>query len=981
MSKQEFKPQDACGCCEGISNQAPEVIHNRPGLSAIAYRIGDHAEVLATMLARLSSQDYPALAQLRTRDSDDLSIALLDAYASMADVLSFYQERIANESYLRSANERFSLQALARLISYRLNPGVAAETYLAFTVEEAEGAPQQVRLDSGIKVQSVPGQDEKPQTFETVEQIEARPEWNLLKPRMSQMVIPVFGDTVIYLQGTNTQLKAGDTLLFVGSEREADSGSERWDFRRIQNLVIDSNADHTVVTLEKGLGSSSPHIDPPANPNVYALRLRTSLFGHNAPDWRIMTNEVKCNYLDREAPCTVTDTEWPGFSIAGISDPPTNSATGTGLYGLYFNDKDLADRELSRIDSSVDFDWGSGSPDPSIANWTFSARWSGWVQAPTSGTYTFYTRSDDGVRLWVNNVLLIDNWTNHAATENSGTITLSANEKYDIKLEFYENTGAAVIELYWSYPGQSKQIIPQTRLYPRNAHTVHLDNTYQQIVPDSWLVLSLPDAHELYQVESVGEDSRASFTLTGKTTRLVLKGENLRELFSEQLRQTAVFAHSEQLALAETPITSYVSGSSVRVGTNVDELQPDHMLVLSGETTTGEQQSEVLTLLETVPDGTYSKLKFTSEMQHDYKRDTVKVYANVAQATHGETMHQILGNGEARQAHQRFMLKHAPLTYVRADTESGGETALEVRVNDIAWHEVPTLYGTKASDRNYVVRVDEDGVGEIQFGDGIRGTRLPTGQENVRAIYRKGLGDDGNLKSGQLSQLMTRPLGLKEVTNPKASSGGVDAESADDARRNMPLGVRTLGRAVSLLDYEDYARAYTGIAKAQASVLPVHGIRTIFISVAGKDGLQPEAGGPTISGLLSSLKNNSDPFVACDAAAYNLAYFKLALSIKRDPDHELEIVLADVETALRDAFSFDQRDFGQIVARSEVINVAQQVKGVVGVDVDRFYQGVSIDLKDRLTPAAATMDSNDDGVAAELLLLDPGPLDYLEEMP
>lgn len=980
MSKTDFTPQDACGCCQGVGSQAPVVIHNRPGLSAIAYRIGDHADVLATMQARLSSQEYPALARLRTRDSDDYSIALLDAYASMADVLSFYQERIVNESFLRSASERLSLQELARLIGYRLNPGVAAETYLAFTVEEAEGAPEEVRLDSGIKVQSVPGQDEKPQIFETVEQIEARPEWNLLKPRMSEMMLPVHGTRVIYLQGTATQLKVGDALLFVGSEREADTGSERWDFRRIQDLRIDSNANHTVVTLEKGVGSTIPYVAPSADPKVYVLRLRTSLFGHNAPDWRIMTNEVKRGYLGLEPSNTITATEWPGFTIADISDPPTNGATGTGLYGVYYNDKDLSERVLSRIDSTVNFDWGSGSPDPSIVNWTFSVRWTGWVQAPATGEYTFYTLSDDGVRLWVNGVLVINNWSIHGATEDSGTITLNANEKYDITLEYYENTGNAVITLSWAYPGQSKQIIPQSRLYPRNTHTLHLDNTYSQIVPDSWLVLSVPEYQELYQVSTVAEDSRASFTLTGKTTRLVLKGENLRELFNEKIRETAVFAHSEQVTLAETPIVTDVKDSSVRVNRNVQELQPGHMFILSGETTAGEKAGEVVTLLETVPDGAYSTLIFTSALQHNYKRDTVSIYANVARATHGETMHQILGNGEARQAHQRFRLQHAPLTYGRADNESGGEAALEVRVNDIAWHEASTLYGTEAGDRKYVVRVDEDGVGEIQFGEGIHGTRLPTGQENVRAIYRKGIGSDGNLKSGQLSQLLTRPLGLKEVTNPRASSGGVNAESIDDARLNMPLGVRTLGRAVSLLDYEDFARAYTGIAKAQAGVLPIRGISTVFISVAGTNGVQLEAGSPTINSLLNSLKKNSDPFVACDAASYNVAYFKLALNIKRHPDHELDSVVADVEKALRQAFSFDNRDFGQIVARSEIINVAQQVKGVVGVDVDRFYRGTSMNLEDRLVPAAAAVDDNGDGVAAELLLLDPGPFDYLEEM-
>jgi hypothetical protein len=943
MSTRDFPLQNACGCCAGVAARSPVVIQNRPGLSAIAYRIGNHSDVLASLLARLSSKQYKALARLRTRDSDDFTIALLDAFSGMADVLSFYQERIANESYLRTAGERFSLQEMARLIAYRLNPGVAAETWLAFTVEETTGAPAKVRLDSGTQVRSVPGQDEKPQVFETVEQIVARPEWNLLKPEISRMIVPSSGSKVIYLEGTGTQLSPGDPLLFVGSEKEGDSGSAHWDFRRIQSLVSDSKAGRTAVTLEESLGPTTA-----ANPEVYALRLRASLFGHNAPDWRIMSDEIKRGYLGLGSTDPIVAAQWPGFTIAGISDPPGASATGTGLYGEYFNTKSLTQRKLSRTDSTVNFDWGSGSPDPSIGTGTFSVRWTGWLQAPSSGSYSFHTLSDDGVRLWVNGTLVINNWTNHAATENSGSISLTAGEKYDIKLEFYENTGAAVIKLFWTPPGQGKQIIPQQRLYPRDVHTLHLDAMYPQIVPEGWLVMSAPGQEELYRVESAGEDSRASFTLTGKTTRLVVKGVNLRQHFNERLRETAIFAHSEKLALAKAPVHGR-----------------DHRR--------RESQRSA--------DAAAHRSRRCCHPAGFHRRDAERLQAGIGGlAGHGETVHQILGNGDAGRSHQKFQLKHAPLTHVRADNESGAETALEVRVNDVAWHEERTLFESEANDHSYVVRVDEDGSARIAFGDGLRGARLPSGQENVRAIYRKGIGVDGNLAAGQLSQLMSRPLGLKAVSNPGASSGGVDAEDAEDARTNIPLGVRTLGRAVSLRDYEDFARAYTGIAKARAQVLDVHGIRTIFITVGGKNGSRPQRGGPTLNKLLASLRKSSDPHVACDAAPYNEAYFNLAVRIRRHADHEIDTVLTAVEKALHKAFSFGAREFGQAVARSEVISVAQQVTGVVAVDVDYFYRGTTPKLEDRLTPESASIDGNGDGVAAELLMLKPGALYYLEEL-
>ncbi|GAB3756455.1 PA14 domain-containing protein [Spirosoma pomorum] len=149
----------------------------------------------------------------------------------------------------------------------------------------------------------------------------------------------------------------------------------------------------------------------------------------------------------------------------------TSMGTGTGLRGEYFNNRDLSSPALvSRTDATVSFDWGEGSPVPGTINVdNFSVRWSGQVEAPVTGNYTFTTVSDDGVRLWVNGNQVISNWTGHASTrDNSPSITLTAGKKYDIKLEYYEGPGGAVAQLQWTYPGQGQQVIPQNRLYPAN---------------------------------------------------------------------------------------------------------------------------------------------------------------------------------------------------------------------------------------------------------------------------------------------------------------------------------------------------------------------------------------------------------------------------------------------------------------------------------------------------------------------------------
>src|SRR4030095_4107930 len=123
------------------SGDTPARIGNVPGQSAVAYRIGVHASFKASLLARLSSTEIKALAGLTTRADGDFTIALCDALATTLDVLAFYQERIANENYLRTATERRSILELSPLIGYELAPGVAASTFLAFTLQEVPGSP------------------------------------------------------------------------------------------------------------------------------------------------------------------------------------------------------------------------------------------------------------------------------------------------------------------------------------------------------------------------------------------------------------------------------------------------------------------------------------------------------------------------------------------------------------------------------------------------------------------------------------------------------------------------------------------------------------------------------------------------------------------------------------------------------------------------------------------------------------------------
>lgn len=143
----------------------------------------------------------------------------------------------------------------------------------------------------------------------------------------------------------------------------------------------------------------------------------------------------------------------------------SGAADTNGLTGTYYPREDFTGTPVIRVDQQVNFDWGSGTPISTFASDRFSIVWSGQVKPTTSETYTFYTTSDDGIAVWVNGRRLINNFTQHAATENSGTIALTAGQKYNIVIKYYEYKGNACAKLSWSSPSIAKQIIPTTQLF------------------------------------------------------------------------------------------------------------------------------------------------------------------------------------------------------------------------------------------------------------------------------------------------------------------------------------------------------------------------------------------------------------------------------------------------------------------------------------------------------------------------------------
>lgn len=863
--------------------EVPARIQNRPGLSAISYRVGIHPQFKESLLKRLSNSRWPALSRLTSRSDSDFTIALLDAWATVADVLTFYQERIANESYLATATERFSILELARLLGYELNPGVAASTYLAFTLEEnslvtgqmiiAGKTPSKIELpfitiEVGTKVQSIPEKDEQPQTYETIAAIEARPEWNAIRPQQSQPQLNTVDKNLIIIKGIVHQLKVGD-VLYVGDLH----------LKRILGLRKDNASQTTWLYL-----SQNASLCPFTAPNSYEPNGKLEDF----------EDYIQLNHIV-------------------VSDILSKTWTAGELYSL------LKKKGWSAFDLRESMQAGLEENGASIGQLLVFRKRAAVFGYNAVKKMTYTSGIPNTPDAW-------DEWT--------------LNESED---------------------------------------EIFLETVFDEILPDTKIAVQKSGKElsgaKIHQVSAVNTRTRSEYGISAKTTAITISANYWWDTNKSDLsaiRSLIIYAQSEPLPLASLPIEKPVSGSTILLDQLYWGLRKNQCIALSGkrEDLPGTSASEIQEIQEVYIHEGKMVLQLKKDLTYSYIRKSLTINANVALATHGETVKEMLGSGDARAAFQKFILKHKPLTFVSSTSTTGNSSTLEVRVNELLWKEVPSFYNRGPEERIYITRQNDVSQTTVMFGDGVHGARLPSGQQNIQAIYRKGIGTAALLKANQLTQLITRPLGVKAVDNPIPTNGSQDPERLADARRNVNLPIFTLGRIVSLQDYEDHARAFAGIAKAQAVWAWCGQKQGVFITVAGPAGQPIKAKSTIHNNLLSAIQKASIPGTQVVVKSFDPVFFRLKANIKVHPDFLVERILSDAKADLCQHFAFDERSLGQSVSLSEVYATIQQVVGVLAVDIDHFYLKGDSSIEDRL-PAHLPQPGTTDTTPAQLLTIDP----------
>lgn len=1031
-------------CCDASAADLGTVIDNRPGLGAIAFRIATFESLRDAALAQLVPD--PALRALTTRASDDYAITLFELFAAVGDVLTFYQERIANEAYLRTATQRDSIARLVRLIDYQLGRGAAATVLAAFTLERGAAVPVPV----GLRMQSVASGVRAPQKFETIEAIAADARFNRL--RLVPAPVPVLPTSTVsgayVTPGIDTAAAAG---AWAAGDRLMLWNPQAASAVTLTALTFDDDRLRISWTppAPGALGPASVHRYP-----AVKVGRTFHLLGHNLPAQYSYAYESSASPPDPSSVRAVlvnTDTTFAGYQASGSdphppSDSPTPASNQLLLDAVYPGLTAGARLLIEFMDSS-------NPPQPRV--FLATAESVAAVPAnrgPANATVNLVTVSNSNARfdqigdvrsVRITELLgpLVYLWqrTFPARLVEPVAYVPGARAGWDVvdvgrtwsKGAFVANARIAAADL----------TTPRRVLLTDGASTVSGTLQSCALVGDTLTLTQTADDLLTLPALGFGADvarrqtalvsavyARYTVPLGTRTPRLMVQlGSRAPQLLTLQLstptptigalalalqralttvapnlpglsgarvlrdpsaRRILVVPGSpdEAISFAGAPVDTvsvrslgldvdqcrYIDGwlsgpiaplssavSGGRFAASVDASSPAAVqapITLSPGAGAAQVARALLRSLismfrhprpivtvigdrvlalppvAVVDPPAYLRLGFALDDDLDLDATSSAVLANVALASHGETVRgEVLGSGDASVAFQHFALRKQPLTYVLDSASHDLKSTLTVTVDGITVAERPTLYGSGPGDQVYATRMEDDGTVVVGFGDGVQGARVATGRSNVLATYRQGTGVAGRIAAGALTSLIDRPTGLKGVINPLAADGGADPEDRDSARTNAPNTVRTFGRAVSLRDFEDLTLEGGEVAKAAATWVWNGDERVIHLTVAAQ-------GGGTFSSLeLGRLRDllltKRDPNWRLLISNYQPVAIAVAATLNVDPRFDNGAVQAAGLQAVLALLSFDQMTFHQAVHLSRVYAALQAVPGVSAVDV------------------------------------------------
>ena len=924
---------------------------NRAGLARVQYVDGNGAVFLERLRERLHAAypDWTAarpleagtnegdeaekvrLETLYQADPDDMLWQLTRAYARACHVLGGTLEAYANEAYLGTASQWDNLRRLVAMLDYAPHPPASAYTPLALQLKSSLAG----QVDAGLQIKYTPSDGGKPLTFETLEDLDADAALNVLRPQDYDRNPKALTGARLILPGKLDKLKTGEPLVLE------DETSGRLLAYVIQGVAISEDSTEVTLTPPIGradqliLGRTLVHVLPkeklrPLGPQTEGAEVGRGLHLANPPDGLAAGDIVAIGRTDAK----------PIYRrIKAVEDDRL-------IFHEALGDVDLVNSTINRPITVP------------IARLGGNKR---VIKADGSDQRVLYVAGDWG---W-----LAGRWLADVRHESYGGKMREYLPLYEcIKAHYFPVgtpsktdpamphplAGYTALTLNWkderdrAADGRDLSLDNPQNLYttPQTAGPWRPDTFLQKsdagqltepLVTEQPKKTAAGDIAVLVRggsvawarLRHVGVDLEAEIARLTSQSAWQERGQGIYYLTSSR-----IYSHfSEQLRPldAERNTTPMVQTKLC-----LDEL-PDVLKV--GRTVLLDNASEALTttLLEVDAEAEPPWIRLGDAPPSGSTAENLMLYGNVVTAGHGETNPvKILGSGDASRNQQRFLLDVDDASFVAdAAMPSGVRADLDVRVGGETWTQVANLGDSGPSDAHYQVRQTEDGLLWVAFGDGRRGRRLPTGSNNVRATYRRGVGSSGNLPASSLAKLARPHALVASVVQPMAASGGGERESVSALRDNAPAALLALERAVSLGDFASLAKANAGVAQARAFALPPgRGQREhveVVVVPSGGSSLTPT----TRDSLEAYLLAHALPGVKVSVAEYTalICAFKVSLRVRLGA-FDGETVREAVRQAAVSAFSRDRRALGQTLYRGEVYAAVDAVQGVENSSVE-----------------------------------------------
>jgi hypothetical protein len=806
-------------CCD-TGNESP--LETLPaGLTSLPRQLVGFAEIRQRLLERLSNPDdaerREVLGSWRP-SGDDYGLMLLEMWAYVADVLAFYDERIANESYLGTAVRRPSLRRLVELLGYTPRGGIAATSAVAAIADGR--VPVTLPPATGFRSRGFDG--EPPQVFETAAALQIHPLWNQwnVEPFRRRPTV----DSTLFVDDESND----------GSKSKSGSGQNRVDQLLFLSQGFGLAVDELVVIEARDPGESD-------------FESQTS---------RVVSSEP---FVGKD-----------GKSYTRVSlKPPIAIELDVDLSTL------RARRPTQVAIATANEPIGSAKDKPQA------------VENAGNETVVYLDGAPNAFRLSDPVV---------AAIDYSG-----AEPAY--RLVVVTGVEAAAVTV--------ASIPPET-----------IDNQNQTPVPSPRVVatkLRLSPALDSSFLVPAKLTLHHSFVNGGDPTNTCKRVITADELSDPE---GVPIAGTVELPLESASATSAAaSQSGVAEGVieqpflfvDADEtgFLADGQLIVSND---GKATMRVLS---------------REQISAEQLRLPLTIYGNVIDTTRGETVFgEVLGNGDARVANQRFKLKKKPLTYLHqasADSDSTTQPTLTIRVDGIQWQRVGNFFGCGPEDPVYIVRHDDDQKTFVVFGDGIRGSRLPPGVANVVADYRFGAGA-ASPPANHIRQLASAVKGLRSVKSPVAALPGKDPDTAEQLRSNAPRTAMLLGRVVSAVDFEALVLDSPGVISARANWL--------WIPAQLQAGIVVHYIGDADEAVIrDTLRAQSDPSVPLEVDKAEAIASTAAISVEIDPTYVKETVAEAVRLHLvNGVLNPALASIGGTFWPSSIHRAAAEVAGVIAVN-------------------------------------------------